>query len=145
MKLPSLCASARYGASFGADGPVLQVVDHLLDDLERDALLRFFGRGAEVGREDDAVELEQRVLRGHRLLDEDVERDAAELAALEAADERPFVVHAAARAVHEQDALLHLRDRVVVHDAARLVRERRVRRDRVGTPEELIDAHELDA
>ena len=50
-----------------------QVVRHLLGDLQRDILLRFRGRGAEMRRADDVRQAEQRVVR-RRLDLEHVER-----------------------------------------------------------------------
>ncbi len=61
-----------------------EVHDDLLGDLERDAILSLFRRCAEVRRDDHALVLEERVLRGDRLFHEDVERDAADLSALQA-------------------------------------------------------------
>ncbi len=55
------------------------------------------------------VETEQRMILGRRLLGEDVERGARDLAASDRVRERRLVDDAAARAVHDPHALLHLR------------------------------------
>ena len=56
--------------------------DDLLGGLHAGAVLRLGGAGAEVRRDDDVGIAEQRVV-GDRLLREDVERGAGDLAAVE--------------------------------------------------------------
>ena len=71
-------------------------------------------------------------------LREDVERRAGELARLDRLGERLLVDERTARSVHEPGAVAHVRDRVAVDQAARLVGERRVERDDVGRGEQLL-------
>src|SRR4029450_12082575 len=81
----------------------------LLRDDDPGPVLRFFGRGREVGRDDDVVELEQRA--GVRLRGEDVECGAADLAALESFEERVLVDQLATCSVYDPDTVPHLRER----------------------------------
>ena len=86
---------------------------HLAGGVDAGAILSLRGGGAEVRRDDDVVALEQRV-RGERLLGEDVEGDAGELARLEPALDGVEVDERAAGAVDDPRAVAHLRDRLVV-------------------------------
>ena len=74
---------------------------------------------------------------------EDVERGAADLARLERPAEGVEVDELAARAVDDQDAVSHLRQRLVVDPVDRLGGLREVDRDHVGALVELVGA--LDA
>ena len=89
--------------------------DLLRDDHAR-AILRLVGRGREMRRDDDVVELEQRP--GVRLLREDVERGARDLARLQRRHECGLVDQLAARGVDQAHAVAHLRERVRVHASA---------------------------
>ena len=93
--------------------PPVSAALHLLGGDDPGAVLGLGGRGAEVRGDDDVVALEQRVL-GERLLGEDVERGAGDLARLEPALERVEVDQLAAGAVDDPDAVAHLRDRLGV-------------------------------
>ena len=75
-----------------------EVVDQQLDRFDGDLRLGFLGARAEVRRAEDAGHAEQRAV-GAGLGREHVERDAAELAALQPFDQRRFVVDAAAGAL----------------------------------------------
>ena len=112
---------------------------HLLGGDDAGAVLGLGGRGAEVGRDDDVVAGEDRVL-GEGLGGEDVERGAAELAGLEAGHQRVEVDQLAAGAVDEAGAVLHRGDRLGVDQADRLRRLRHVQGDQVGAAEHLLDA-----
>src|SRR4029453_11923494 len=101
-------------------------------------VLRFFGRGREVGRDDDVVELEQRA--GVRLRGEDVECGAADLAALESFEERVLVDQLATCSVYDPDTVPHLRERVRSDRAARVVGQRQVERQEVGGCEDVVDS-----
>ena len=58
------------------DGAFEQEIRDLIRDIDRDLNLRLLGRGAEMRRDDDGVELEQRIIGGGRLFDEDIQRGA---------------------------------------------------------------------
>ena len=116
--------------------PAVEGSDDLLGDDDARAVLRLVGRGGEVRRDDDLVEPEQRPVVG--LAREDVERGAGELPGRDRLRERLLVDERAARGVHEPGAVAHVRDRLAVDQAARLVGERRVERDDVGRGEQLL-------
>ena len=118
------------------DAPV-ERGDDLLGDDHTGAVLRLVRRGREVRRHDDLVELEQRSLVG--LGGEHVERGAGELARLEGLEQRLLVDERAARGVHEPCAVAHLRDRVAVDQAARLVGQRRVQRHDLRGAQQLLE------
>ena len=82
-----------------------QEIRHLLGDLQRDVLLRLGGRGAEMRRGDDIVAAEQRIFR-RRLLDEDVDRRAGDLAAVERGGQIVLDDEPAARAIDDAHAAL---------------------------------------
>ena len=126
------------------DRAVDQIVRHLLGDLERDVLLRLGGGGAEMRRADDVREAEERARLG-RLGDEDVDAGAGDLAGLDRRGERLLVDQAAAGAIDDADAVLHLGDRRRVDDVLRLLGERRVQRDEIGAAEELVELDLVDA
>ncbi len=95
--------------------------------------------------DDDVVAGEDRVL-GEGLSGEDVERGAADLAGLEAGEQRVEVDQLAAGAVDDPHAVLHRGDRLGVDQADRLRRLRHVHGDHVGAAEELVElGHALDA
>ena len=77
-------ASGRTAAMLTAlvTTPPVSAARDLLGGDDPGAILRLGGRGAEVRGDDDVVALEERVL-GERLLGEDVERRAGDLARLE--------------------------------------------------------------
>ena len=81
-------------------------------------------------RDDDLREPEQRAR--VRLGLEDVERRACDLPRPDRLVERCLVDEPAARGVDDADAVLHLRERLGVDEAAGLVAERKVQRDDVG-------------
>ena len=91
------------------DEPAVERRRDLLGDDHARAVLRLVGRGGEMRRDDDVVELEQRAR--VRLLREDVERGARDLAGLERSDERILVDELAARGVDRAHAVAHLRER----------------------------------
>ena len=86
---------------------------------------------------DDVVAGEERVL-DDRLLGEHVERRAGDPAGVEAALERVEVDQLATGAVDDPDAVLHLRDRIVVDPVDGLRRLRQVERDQVGALIQLL-------
>ena len=94
-------------------------------------------------RRDDQV----RQLRhlGRRLLGEDVERGAAEVAFTESADERVELDDAAARGVDQQCARFDARDLHRPDQAVRLARERHVQRDDVRARKQLVEGDARDA
>ena len=84
-------------------------------------------------------------LRGRRLLGEHVEGGAGDLAGIERRAQGRFVDQPAARAIDDAHALLHRRERLGVDDVPGLVGERRVQRDEIGAPEQLVELDLLDA
>ena len=96
------------------------------------------------GLRQDVVELEVgRVLQ--RLLAEDVERGAGDVAGLDGFGEGFVDDELAARAVHDADARLHDGERVLVDEAFGLRREADVQREEVGVGEDFVDGDEGDA
>ncbi len=95
-------------------------------------------------RAHDIGQAEQRVLR-RRFLDEDVESGARHLPRFERLAQCRLVHQPAARAIDDAHALLHFRERRGVDDVARLVGERRVQRDEIGTLEQFVEPHLFDA
>ena len=81
---------------------------------------------------------EQRILL-RRLLGEHVEGRAGDLAGIERRAQRRLVDQAAARAIDDAHALLHLGERRGVDDVPGLVGQRRVQRDEIGAPEQLVE------
>ena len=123
------------------DDPAVERGDDLLGHDHARAVLRLAGRRREVRRDDDLVEPQQRPL--VRLLREDVESGAGELARLDRLGERRLVDERAAGGVHETRPVPHVGDGVAIDQAARLVREGRVERDDVGRREEILHALRL--
>ena len=119
------------------DQAALERSDDLLGDDHPGPVLRLVGRGGEVRRDDDLVELEQRA--GVRLGGEDVERGAGELARADRLDERVLVDQRAARGVDQARAVPHPRDRLAADQPARLVGQREVEGDEVGGGEHVLD------
>ena len=85
----------------------------LLGGVGAGSVLGFGGGCAEVRGDDDVVALEQRVL-GRRLLGEDVERRAGDLARLQPALQGLEIDQGAAGAVDDANAVFHLPDRLGV-------------------------------
>ncbi len=125
----------------GDDAAVERGLD-LLGGVGAGAVLRLGRRGAEVRRHDHVVAAEERVL-GRRLLGEDVERGAGDLARVERGAERLEVDQLTARAVDDANAVLHAGERRGVDPVDGLGRLRQVDRDEVGTLVELVGG--LDA
>ena len=90
-------------------------------------------------REHDVRRLANRVVGGERLALVDVERGAAEVAAVERRHERLVVDDAAARQVGDDAARGHERDLAAADQPLRLVVERRVDRDDVRLLEKRIE------
>ena len=93
-------------------------------------------------RADEIGRAEQRRGLG-RLLDEHIERGAADMAAVEPFLQRHLVDQATARAIDDAHALLGLGQRLGGEDVARLVGQRRVQRDEVGARQQLVERHLL--
>ena len=121
-----------------------QVVRHLLGDLQRHVLLRLDGRGAEMRRADEVGRAEQHVGLG-RLLDEDVEARAGDVAGHQQVAHRQLVDQTAARAVDDAHALLGLHQVGAAQDVLGLLGERRVHGDEVGARQHLLERRLLDA
>ena len=102
--------------------PPLERGHDLLGDDHARPVLGFVGRGGEVRRHDDVVEREERAV--VRLLREDVEGGAGELARRQRLGQRLLVDQGAARGVDDPRAVLHLRDPLAVDHAPGLVGQR---------------------
>ena len=76
---------------------------------------------------------------------EHIEGGAGDMARFERVIERVLDDEAAARAIDDAHALLHLGDRRRIDDAARLVGQRRVQRDEIGAAEDVVELDLLDA
>src|SRR3954471_1141300 len=109
--------------------PALERGCHLLGDDHARPVLRLPGGGGQVRGDDDVVELEQRA--GVRLVHEDVERRAGDLARAERREERVLVEQWAAGGVDDPDAGTHRLESAGAHRAARLRRQRQVQREEV--------------
>ena len=86
--------------------------DHLLGHDHAGPVLRLLGRGGQVRRGDDVVELEQRAV--VRLLGVDVDRRRGELAGAQRLDQRLLVDELAAGGVDHPRAVGQLGDRLAV-------------------------------
>ena len=127
-----------------ADHAIDEKFGSLLRDVDRDLDLRLVGRRAQMGRRDHVVEAQQRMVFRRRLFDEHVERRARDLTRRERLGKRLLVDDSAARAVDDPHARLHHRERRRAHQRLGVVGERRVRRDEIGAPVELLQRHHLD-
>ena len=95
-------------------------------------------------RADQVGRAEQHVVLG-RLLDEDVEARAGDVAGDQQVAHRQLVDQPAARAVDDAHALLGLHQVGARQDVLGLLGERRVHGDEVGARQELLERHLLDA
>ena len=95
-----------------------------------------------MGRGDDLVHAEQRILLG-RLLQEDVESGAGDMAGLDGGLEVRFDHEATAGAVDDSDPFFRLGDGLGVDQVARGICERRVQGDDVGARQQLVERHLL--
>jgi len=121
----------------GAEGrAVVAVLDQLAGDFEADALLRFFGGTADVGREQHVIELAQRreelFGRALRLFWEYIDRGAAQVAAPQRSGKGFDIDHRAARGVDEMGAGPYARQLGGADHAGGLRRFRNVQRYHVG-------------
>ncbi len=122
----------------GRDHAALEAEHDVLGDLLAGAVLRF-GRGrAEVRREDDVVELDERRV-GARLDLEDVDAGAGDLAGADRVGERGHLVDAAAGGVDQAHAVLHLRELLGAEHADRVLGLGQVHGDEVGERQQLVD------
>ena len=80
---------------------------HALGDRDAGLLLGLVGRGAEVRRDDDVVELEQRAVRRHRFDGEHIEARRREATGTERVDEGVLVDDGPAGRVDEHGTRLH--------------------------------------
>src|SRR6185436_1763342 len=108
-----------------ADDAVLEEADEHLRQLDRHLLLCLARRRAQVRARDQILVLEQR-RRLRRLLAEHVQRRARQLAGRQRLEHRVLVDHAAARAVDQVRALLHLREGGRAEQVLRLRHQRDV-------------------
>src|SRR5271170_459784 len=123
---------------------MLQVLAYLHRDLDADSLLRLGSRAGYVRRENDVFKFcIWRILRW--LLTKDIERRAANLAALQPSDEGRILNELAACAVDDVNALLHRRDQGFIDDPRCLRSQTHMQRQVIRILEELFDRNQLDA
>ena len=123
---------------------VQQIFGNLFGDLNGDILLRLFGRRAEMRRRDDLVGAEERIV--FRRFDfEHVEGGPGDMAVVQRRLERVLVDQPAAGAVDDPHARLHPADRGGVDHVAGAVDKRRVQRNEVGAPYQVVEFDLLDA
>jgi hypothetical protein len=136
------------GAALDVDGVGHQLAGqreaHRTSDRHAGLLLRLVGRGAEVRRDDDRLELEQRRL-GGRLGREHVDAGAGDPALLERQGERVLVDDATARGVDDAHLGLHLAQRLLADEADGLGRLGQVDGDEVALFEQLVQRHAAHA
>ena len=119
-QLLHLAAINRRHVDGGQDDAAREEVDHELGRLGGDGQLGLSGAGAEVRRQDDIRQLEQRMVGRRRLLHEDVKGGAGEVAGLQRIGECFFVDDAAASAVDDASALLHLGEPIGADEVERI-------------------------
>ena len=117
---------------------------HGARDVRAGAVLGLVRRRAEVRGDDHLRQLEQRARRGG-LGDVDVDARTADVPAADRLGQRLLVDQAAAGGVDDQHAGLGQRQLVLADEAEGLGRLGQVDRDHVGPPEQLVQAHQLDA
>ena len=124
----------------------MQCCDDALRDIDRNANLRFDGRCAEMRRQHDVRCLEQRIaLLCRRLARVDIDGSGCDDALLECLGKVRLIDDAAARAVDEANARLHLLHLLHRDHALRLLRQRHVHRDEIGVLDDLVERRDLDA
>ena len=116
--------------------------DHLLGDDHPRPVLGLVGRSGEVRRRDQVRGAEQRPR--IRLLGEDVDRGAGDLARGERLEQRRVVDQLATGGVDDPGAVLHAGERPRVDHVARLVVQRQVERHEVGPREHAGERVALD-
>ena len=121
------------------DGQPAERRHDLLGDHDAGAILRLARRARQVRREQEVGRVAQRRVGRQRLLREDVQRGARELARAQRRDERLLVDERAARGVDEQRAGPQQRQARRVDQAARRRRDRQVEADDVGHRERRLD------
>src|SRR5436309_2623463 len=108
-------------------GPLAaQDAQHPARDLHRRLAGRLPRDARHVRGAHDVLEVEDRIVPGRGLVLPDVEAGGGELAAGQRLEERPLVLHGAARGVDEDGARLHEPDGLLVDHVLRLGREGRV-------------------
>ena len=121
----------------GGDDAAGERGDDLLGRLHAGAVLRLGGRGAQVGRDDDVGVAEERVV-GDRLLGEDVQRGAGDLAGVDRGLEVLVDHERPAGDVDDPHAVLALGQRLGVDEALGLRGLGQVQRDEVAGGEHVV-------
>ena len=121
------------------DGPPGERRHDLLGDDDARAVLGLDRRAGQVRREQEVGRVAQRRVGRQRLLCEDVERGARQVARAQRLDERGLVDERAARGVDEQRTGTQQRQALAVDQAARRGRDRQVQADDVGHGERGLD------
>ena len=128
-----------FTASGTRSPPSASRTDRATDDAG--LLLGLLGRGAEVRRHDDRLELEERRL-GGRLLGEDVETGAGHPTVADRVGQGQLVDDAAARRVDDPHGRLDLLERLLADEADGLGRLGQVHGDEVRLGEQLVEPDE---
>src|SRR6266545_2168032 len=122
-------------------GPLAaQDAQHLARDLHRRLAGRLPRDARHVRGAHDVLEVEDRIVPGRGLVLPDVEAGGGELATGQRLEERPLVLHRAARGVNEDGARLHEPDGFFVDHVLRLGREGRVTGEHVYLGQERLEA-----
>src|SRR5579883_986083 len=137
-----LLGADRGGVDRIDDSAGKKKIGDLFRHLQRHILLRLRGGSTEMGRRDEVLLAEERAIL-RRLDLEDVERRSCDLAGVERLSQSRLVDKAAARAIDDADAALHLRDGVAIDESASLVGKGHVERYEIGAAEELVELDPL--
>src|SRR5215831_8186122 len=123
-----------------------QDAEHLARDLHGRLARGLACDPGDVRRAHHVLEVQNRIVRGRRLVLPHVEPGGAELAARQRLEEGALVLDGAARGVDVDGAGLHEPDRLLVDHVPRLGSERRVTREHVDLWQERLEARDrLDA
>src|SRR5579884_1849238 len=122
-----------------------QHAHHLVERLRPVQLDRLARVHRDVRRHDHVVHLEQRVVRVDRLVLENVESGAGQLAGPQRLDQRRLVDDRPAAGIDEVGGRLHQRELRSRDHVARLVVQEDVQRHVVALAQELLERHQLGA
>ena len=98
---------------------------------------------ADVRRDNDVVQRQQRVVEGHRLDLRHVQPGRGDASLLQRRVQRPLVDDRAARRVHQHRRRLHQRQLPLADEVSRLRRKRHVQADEVRLAQQLLEARRI--
>src|ERR1035438_1392328 len=122
----------------------LQIIAHLVRNLNAYCLLRFARGSGDVRSENHVFQIKVRRFLW-RFHGENIERRAGHLPALESGDQVRILNEFATRAVDDAYALFHFREGLGVDNAGGLGREAHVQREVVRSGNQLVERDQLDA